>query len=88
MTLPGASSIPATDANHIRMASNAVAASLTWFGRISRRRRSRPKAFENAITVAMAMGCRPCSHHPVAQARRAGQDVGLDDFEKASREVP
>ena len=26
--------------------------------------------------------------HLIAQARRAGQDIGLDDFEKASRKVP
>ena len=26
--------------------------------------------------------------HLIAQARRAGQDIGLDDFEIASRKVP
>src|SRR6202023_2301487 len=26
--------------------------------------------------------------HLIAQARRAGQDIGLDDFEAASRKVP
>src|SRR5207244_7439569 len=47
------------------------------------------KAFENAITVAMAMGCSTNAIiHLIAQARRAGQDIGLDDFEKASRKVP
>ena len=47
------------------------------------------KAFENAITVAMAMGCSTNAIiHLIAQARRAGQDISLDDFEKASREVP
>ena len=34
MTLPGASSIPAADADHIRMARNAAAASSKWCGRI------------------------------------------------------
>ena len=33
MTLPGASSIPAADAGHIRMAPNAAAASSRWSGR-------------------------------------------------------
>ena len=33
MTLPGASSIPAADANHIRMAPNAAGASSRWCGR-------------------------------------------------------
>jgi dihydroxy-acid dehydratase len=47
------------------------------------------KAFENAITVAMAMGCSTNAIiHLIAQARRAGQDIGLDDFEIASRKVP
>ena len=47
------------------------------------------EAFENAITVAMAMGCSTNAIiHLIAQARRAGQDIGLDDFEKASRKVP
>src|SRR5207245_7358977 len=47
------------------------------------------KAFENAIAVAMAMGCSTNAIiHLIAQARRAGQDIGLDDFEKASRKVP
>src|ERR1700681_198595 len=47
------------------------------------------KAFENAITVAMAMGCSTNAIiHLIAQARRAGQDISLDDFEIASRKVP
>jgi dihydroxy-acid dehydratase len=47
------------------------------------------QAFENAITVAMAMGCSTNAIiHVIAQARRAGHDIGLDDFEKASRTVP
>src|ERR1700686_4441913 len=47
------------------------------------------KAFENAMVVAMAMGCSTNAIiHLIAQARRAGQDIGLDDFEKASRKVP
>ncbi len=47
------------------------------------------QAFENAITVAMAMGCSTNAIiHLIAQARRAGQDIGLDDFEIASRKVP
>jgi dihydroxy-acid dehydratase len=37
----------------------------------------------------MAMGCSTNAIiHLIAQARRAGQDIGLDDFEKASRKVP
>ncbi len=33
MTLPGASSIPAADANHIRMCADAAAALSTWCGK-------------------------------------------------------
>ena len=90
MTLPGASSIPAADAGHIRMASECGRriVEMVWEdltpGKIQTR-----KAFENAITVAMAMGCSTNAIiHLIAQARRAGQDIGLDDFEKASRKVP
>ncbi|MBC7706003.1 MAG: dihydroxy-acid dehydratase, partial [Rhodoferax sp.] len=48
-------------------------------------------SFENAITVAMAMGCSTNAIiHLVAMSRRAGAHcaVGLDDFDKASRKVP
>src|SRR4029077_15645388 len=39
--------------------------------------------------VAMAMGCSTNAIiHLIAQARRAGQDISLDDFEEASRKVP
>src|SRR2546430_11689249 len=37
----------------------------------------------------MAMGCSTTAIiHLIAQARRAGADIGLDDFETASRKVP
>jgi dihydroxy-acid dehydratase len=46
-------------------------------------------AFENAIVVAMAMGCSTNAViHLIAMARRAGHDIGLDDFERASRRIP
>jgi dihydroxy-acid dehydratase len=46
-------------------------------------------AFENAIAVAMAMGCSTNAIiHLIAMARRAGQDIGLADFERYSRRVP
>ncbi len=90
MSLTGASSIPAMDANHPRMCAatgrRAVelvledlrpAAILT------------PAAFRNAVAVAMAMGCSTNAViHLIAMARRAGVALGLDDFERASRQVP
>ncbi|HKG73501.1 MAG TPA: dihydroxy-acid dehydratase, partial [Aestuariivirgaceae bacterium] len=90
MTLPGASSIPAADAGHIRMASECGRriVEMVWEDLTPKHIQSR-KAFENAITVAMAMGCSTNAIiHLIAQARRAGQDIGLDDFEIASRKVP
>src|SRR5450631_2680593 len=90
MTLPGASSIPAADAGHIRMSSECGRriVEMVWEDLTPKKIQSR-KAFENAITVAMAMGCSTNAIiHLIAQARRAGQDIGLDDFEIASRKVP
>ena len=90
MTLPGASSIPAADAGHIRMASECGRriVEMVWEDLTPNKIQTR-KAFENAITVAMAMGCSTNAIiHLIAQARRAGQDIGLDDFEIASRKVP
>jgi len=47
------------------------------------------EAFENAIAVAMAMGCSTNAIiHLIAMARRAGQEISLDDFERYSRLVP
>ena len=90
MTLPGASSIPAADANHIRMcsASGRRIVEMVWENLTPAKILTRA-AFENAIAVGMAMGCSTNAIiHVIAQARRAGVAIGLDDFEKASRQVP
>lgn len=90
MSLPGASSIPAADANHIRMAaeSGRRIVDMVWEDLTPKKILTRD-AFLNAITVAMAMGCSTNAIiHLIALARRAGQDVSLDDFERASRKVP
>ena len=90
MTLPGASSIPAADANHIRMASASGRriVDMVWEDLTPQKILTR-NAFLNAITVAMALGCSTNAIiHLIALARRAGQDVGLYDFERASRKVP
>ncbi|WP_315757222.1 MULTISPECIES: L-arabinonate dehydratase [unclassified Bradyrhizobium] len=90
MTLPGASSIPAADAEHIRMSSECGrrVVEMVWEDLTPSKIQTRP-AFENAIAVAMAMGCSTNAIiHVIAQARRAGADIGLDDFEAASRKVP
>ena len=91
-TLTGASSIPASDSNHVRMAADCGRriVEMVWqdlhpAGMLSR------ESFLNAITVAMAMGCSTNAIiHLVAMSRRAGAHcaVGLDDFDAASRKVP
>jgi dihydroxy-acid dehydratase len=90
MSLPGASSIPADDSNHARMASESGRriVDMVWEDLTPPKIQVRA-AYENAITVAMAMGCSTNAIiHLIAMARRAGCDIGLDDFEKASRNVP
>ena len=90
MSLPGASSIPAADANHIRMASQTGRriVDMVWEDLVPKKILTHD-AFLNAITVAMAVGCSTNAIiHLIAMARRAGQDIGLDDFERASRTVP
>ncbi len=89
MTLPGASSIPAADANHMRMSTQTGRriVDMVWEDLTPARIQTRA-AFENAITVAMAMGCSTNAIiHLIAQARRAGCDIGLEDFDRASRHV-
>ena len=90
MVLPGGSSIPAADSGHIRLASESGRriVDMVWEGLVPSRIRTRA-AFENAIAVAMAMGCSTNAIiHLIAMARRAGTDVGLEDFERYSRRVP
>ena len=90
MTLPGASSIPAADANHIRMCSEAGRriVDMVWED-LTPSHIQTHQSFENAIAVAMAMGCSTNAIiHVIAMARRAGHDIGLDDFDRLSRHVP
>ena len=74
MTLPGASSIPAVDANHQRMAtqSGRRIVDMVWEG-LSPSTFLTRQNFENAIAVAMAEGCSTNAIiHLVAMSRRAG----------------
>ena len=90
MVLPGGSSVPAADAGHIRLASESGRriVEMVWEDLTPRKIQTRP-AFENAIAVAMAMGCSTNAIiHLIAMARRADCDIGLDDFERFSRIVP
>jgi dihydroxy-acid dehydratase len=92
MTLPGASSIPAVDANHQRMATQCGRriVDMVWEDLTPAKILTR-ESFENAITVAMAQGCSTNAIiHLVAISRRAGPHcaVSLADFDAFSRKVP
>ncbi len=90
MTLPGASSIPAADSNHVRLAieSGRRAVEMVWED-------LKPAdvltlaAFRNAITVDMALsGSTNAIIHLVALARRRGIDLPLPLFDEIARRVP
>ena len=90
LTLPGASSIPAPDANHIRM-SSAVGrriVEMVWEDLVPSKIVTQA-AVNNAVAVAMATGCSTNAVvHLIAMARRAGTNLSLDDLDKAGRTTP
>jgi dihydroxy-acid dehydratase len=90
LTLPGASSIPAADANHIRMSAECGRriVAMVWDDLTPARLLTRAN-FENGVACAMAMGCSTNAIvHLIAMSRRAGHALTLDDFDAASRTVP
>jgi dihydroxy-acid dehydratase len=90
LTLPGASSIPAADAGHVRMSADCGRriVEMVWQDLAPAKLLSRD-SFHNAIACAMAMGCSTNAIiHVIAMSRRAGHAVTLDDFDAASRKVP
>lgn len=89
-TLPGASSIPAADAAHPRMASQCgeTIVDLVW-----RDRRPStwltPAHFANGVAVYMAMGgSTNAAIHLIAIARRAGIDLTLDQLAETAAKIP
>ncbi len=90
MSLPGASSIPAADANHPRMCGVAGRriVEMVWED-LTPKKIMTPAAFDNAIKVHMAMGgSTNAIIHVVAMARRAGVPVDMEKFDQLSRQVP
>lgn len=90
LSLPGASSIPAPDANHQRMATECGRriVDMVWEdltpGKIITQ-----AAVNNAVTVAMATGCSTNAIiHVIAMARRAGIPLELDDLDRIGRTTP
>jgi dihydroxy-acid dehydratase len=89
-TLPGASSIPAPDANHPRTAtaSGRRIVDMVWED-LTPKSFLTAASFDNAIKVHMAMGgSTNCIIHLVAIARRAGIPLEMKRFDELSREVP
>ncbi|MDH7803879.1 MULTISPECIES: L-arabinonate dehydratase [unclassified Rhizobium] len=90
ITLPGASSIPAVDAEHQRMSAGCgrrivemVAEELTPDRILT------AAAFRNAAIVAMATGCSTNAVvHLIAMARRAGVPMTLDELDELGRVTP
>ena len=90
LTLPGASSIPAPDAGHKRMAAacGRRAVDMVWEDLTPDKIMTRESTM-NAVTVAMATGCSTNAIiHLIAMARRAGIDLCLDDLDAIGRTTP
>ncbi|CAN5503304.1 L-arabinonate dehydratase [soil metagenome] len=89
-SIPGASSIPAVDANHQRMATQS--GRLAVEAVLADRRPSTfvtRASFENAITTDMAIGgSTNAIVHLIAMAGRAGVTLALDDFDAISKRTP
>ena len=90
MALPGASSIPAPDANHPRMAAacGRRIVEMVWEDLVPTDILT-PGAFDNAITTSAAIaGSTNAIIHLIAVARRAGIDLKLERFDELSAKVP
>jgi dihydroxy-acid dehydratase len=90
LTLPGASSIPAADSAHSRLAvaSGRRVVDMVWED-MRPRGLLTTQAFENAVTAAMALGgSTNAIIHLIAMAGRAGSELNLDRFDALSRRTP
>jgi dihydroxy-acid dehydratase len=90
MTLPGASSIPASDSGHPRMASASGRriVELVWED-LKPSDILDDRSYEDAVTAVMALGgSTNAVIHLVALARRSGVPLELARFDEISRRVP
>lgn len=90
VTVPGASSIPAVDSGHDRMA---AAAGLRIVELVHKDRKLSDiltgEAFEDAVTTVLGLGgSTNAVIHLIAMAGRAGVKLTLDDFDRIARTVP
>ncbi|AYM07493.1 L-arabinonate dehydratase [Agrobacterium tumefaciens] len=90
LTLPGASSIPAVDAEHQRMSAGCGRRIVEMVGEeLTPDRILTATAFRNAAIVAMATGCSTNAVvHLIAMARRAGVPMTLDELDELGRVTP
>ncbi|MBT2450800.1 dihydroxy-acid dehydratase [Streptomyces sp. ISL-43] len=90
VTVPGASSIPAVDSGHDRMAA-ASGMRIVELVRQDRRlsRILSREAYEDAVAAVLALGgSTNAVIHLIAMARRSGVKLTLDDFDRIARTVP
>ncbi|MCX4975524.1 L-arabinonate dehydratase [Streptomyces sp. NBC_00620] len=90
VTVPGASSIPAVDSGHDRMA---AASGLRIVELVHKDRKLSElltaEAFEDAVTTVLGLGgSTNAVIHLIAMAGRAGVTLTLDDFDRIARTVP
>ena len=90
MSVPGAASIPAVDPRNEEIAHRAGAVLYKMLENdIKPRDIMTREAFENAITVVLAMGgSTNAVLHLLAIAHEAGVDLHIDDFDRLSRSTP
>jgi dihydroxy-acid dehydratase len=90
LSLPGASTIPAVDSEHMRMASNAGRriVEMVWED-LKPRDVVSDASLQNAVIADMAIsGSTNSLIHLIAMARRFGLSLDLDSFSRASEIVP
>ncbi|MEO7402390.1 MAG: L-arabinonate dehydratase [Burkholderiales bacterium] len=90
VTLPGAASIPAADANHARMATatGKRIVDMVWDD-LTPAKMLTAHSFDNAVTTALALGgSTNAIIHLIAMARRAGVELDLARFEALSAKTP
>ncbi|MDK1346061.1 L-arabinonate dehydratase [Streptomyces sp. 378] len=90
VTVPGASSIPAVDSGHDRMAARA---GMTIVELVHKDRKPSDiltaEAFHDAVTTVLGLGgSTNAVIHLIAMAGRAGVRLTLDDFDRIARTVP
>jgi dihydroxy-acid dehydratase len=90
MSLPGASSIPAVDSAHPRMAATSGRRAVELAGSdLTPATILDERAYRDAVTAVLALGgSTNALIHLIAMARRSGVPLSLDDFDSAARTVP